>query len=303
MGSHTDANVPEWTIGRLLNWTTEYLGKSGADEPRLSAEVLLAQAAGCRRIDLYARFDRGLTADRLDRFREWVRRAAAREPVAYIVEDKEFFSLGFRVSRAVLIPRPETETLVECALDHCASAELPSPQILDVGTGSGCIVVALLVHMKDARAVATDVSSGALKIAEFNARRHGVLDRLTLLKADRFALPLDVVPEGGFDVVVSNPPYVSADAMCRLDSNIRDYEPTEALTDGQDGLSFYRSISADAPAMLAPGGVLIVEVGDAQAAAAVNEVERSARLVHRRTRTDRTVGQERVLEFSLATGD
>jgi len=187
-------------------------------------------------------------------------------------------------------------------LDHCARTGLSQPQLLDVGTGSGCIVVAVLTHLEGARAVATDVSPEALRIARSNAEQHGVSDRLALVEADRLALPHDAAPDGGFDVLMSNPPYVSADAMGQLDASIRDYEPAVALTDGEDGLSFYRSIATDATALLASDGVVIVEVGDGVAAAAVEEVERTGRLVHRRTRTDRVVGQERVLMFSLATG-
>ena len=268
----------------------------------MASEVLLAHAAGCRRINLYTRFDEVLDEARLSRFREWVRRAARREPIAYLVEEKEFFSLPFRVTRDVLIPRPETELLVECVIDHCTKAGLTHPHLLDLGTGSGCIAVTLLVQLKGASAVATDVSSAALEVAGSNAERHGVLDRLTLVEADRLAVPRDVVPDGGFDVVVSNPPYVAADAMDGLDMTVRDYEPSIALSDGQDGLTFYRSMATDAPGLLAPKGVVVVEVGDGQAAAAVEIIETAGGLAHRRTRRDRVVGAQRVLMFSRASG-
>ncbi len=300
MAAPCEANGAEWTIGRLLNWTSEFLASHGVDEARLAGEVLLAHAANCRRIDLYARFDRPLDGEQLDRFREWVRRAAAREPIAYLVEEKEFFSLAFRVTPDVLVPRPETELLVECALDHCAKTGLTEPKLLDLGTGSGCIAVSVLTQLAGATAVATDVSPAALDVARFNVDRHGVADRLLLVEADRLALPDGVVPEGGFDMLLSNPPYINPDTMDGLDSTVRDFEPRIALTDGEDGLSFYRSIAADAPRLLAPGGVAMVEVADCQAAAAVEVVEATGRFAHKETRADRVVGQERLLVFSLA---
>lgn len=299
MNAQAELNTAGWTIGRLLSWTSEYLARHEVDDARLATEVLLAHAAACRRIELYTRFDEALDEECLSRFREWVRRAAAHEPIAYLVEEKEFFSLPFRITRDVLIPRPETEELVETVIDHCVKAGLTQPQLLDLGTGSGCMAVAVLTQLEDAGAVATDVSPAALEIARCNARRHGVQDRLSLVEADRFALPADVIPDGGFDVVMSNPPYVRADEMDRLDASVRDYEPSLGLTDGADGLSFYRSIATDAPGLLAGGGVVIVEAGDGQAAAAIETIEAVGRLEHRGTRKDRVVGQERVLMFSI----
>ena len=300
MSAQLDSQAADWTIGRLLHWTSEYLARHGVDEARLSAEVLLAHAAKCRRIDLYARFERLVDEPRLAQFREWVRRAAAREPIGYLVGEKEFYSLPLRVTPDVLIPRPETEAVVECAVDACTSAGLAEPRLLDLGTGSGCIVVALLVQLPGARAVATDISAAALEIARFNAERHGVMDRLELVEADRLALPRDVVPGRGFDLLVSNPPYVAADTLDQLDASIREYEPSLALSDGADGLSFYRSVASDAAGLLAPGGLVIVEVGDGQAAAVIRTVEESGQFAHRQTRKDRVVGQERVLMFALS---
>lgn len=299
MNAPTNTDAAEWTIGRLLNWTSDYLARHNVDEARLAAEVLLSHAAGCRRIDLYARFDKVLSETRLGPFREWVRRAAAQEPIAYLVEQKEFFSLSFRVTRDVLIPRPETEVLVEYVLDHCREAQLPEAKLLDLGTGSGCVVVAVLTQLEGAHAVATDVSPAALEIATFNAERHGLLDRLTLVEADRLLLPDAVVPDGGFDVLMSNPPYVPVDTMESLHVTVRKYEPSVALTDGADGLSFYRSVANDGPGLLAADGTVIVEVGDGQAAAAIEAVQRTGKLVHRKTQKDRVTGQERVLMFSL----
>jgi release factor glutamine methyltransferase len=146
------------------------------------------------------------------------------------------------------------------------------------------------------------VSPAAIKIARFNAERHNLLDRLTFVEADRLGLPEAVVPDGGFNVLMSNPPYVAADIMDSLHATVRKYEPAVALTDGADGLSFYRSVATDGPGLLAAGGAVIVEVGDKQATAAIETVERTGKLVHRKTQKDRVTGHERVLMFSLGTG-
>ena len=302
MGACANTDSGQWPIGRLLNWTTDHLKHHGVEDARLASEVLRAHAAGCRRIDLYARFDQTLERGKLDRFRGWVRSAAAREPVAYLVGEKEFFSLAFRVTRDVLIPRPETEVLVESVLDHCAKAGLSQPQLLDVGTGSGCIAVTVLTQLQGARVVATDVSPAALEVARSNAERHGVSDGLTLVAADCLSLSDDVVPAGRFDLLVSNPPYVSAEGVADLDATVRDYEPAVALTDGEDGLSFYRAVATDAPNLLSSNGAVIVEVGDGQAASVLETVEQTGKFVHCETRLDRVVGQERVMKF-LRSGD
>lgn len=296
-------NQPEtvWTYARLLEWMGGFLAGRDVDEARLAAEVLLAHTAECRRIDLYARSETVLDESRLSKLRDWVRRAAAHEPVAYIVEEKEFFSLPLRVTRDVLIPRPETEVLVECVLDHLSRSELKNPRLLDVGTGSGCLAIAVLTQCVEASVVATDVSRSALAIARENAERHAVLDRLTLVEADRLALPESVVPAGGFDVLMSNPPYVDADELDRLHVGVREYEPTIALTDGKDGLSFYRDIAARASGLLAPRGVVVVEVGDGKTSAVIELVERCGNLVHSHTQADRISGQPRTVMFSMPT--
>ena len=236
----------------------------------------------------------------LDRFRSLVRRAAAHEPIAYLVGQKEFFSLSMVVTPDVLIPRAETETMVECVIDHCKAAGLGEPRLLELGTGSGCIVVALLLNLKSARAVATDVSPAALEVARRNAQRHGVSDRLELVEANLLAIPEGVAPPGGFEVLFCNPPYIPVGKLEQLDRTVREYEPRVALTDGADGLSFFRAIGADAPALLGPHGCVFVEAGDGQASAVIETIAACGRLTHERTWKDRTVGQDRVLMFSLA---
>jgi len=287
----------DWTIGRLLQWTADFLTRQEVVDARLATEVLLAGAVGCRRIDLYARFDRSPDEQALARFRESVRRAATHEPVAYIVAEKEFFSLPFHVTRDVLIPRPETEVLVECVIDHCRAIGMPAPRLLDIGTGSGCIAVTLLTQIAGATVVATDVSEPALKLAARNAERHGVLDRLTPVEADLLALPGEVVPAGGFDVILSNPPYVAADSVASLHKTVREFEPVIALTDGGDGLACYRAIADGGPAFLRNGGAVFVEIDDGRAADVVTTMTQAGTLVHRRTWKDRVVARERVLMF------
>ena len=300
MGTPAQTNGTEWTLGKLLNWTTDFLHEHHIDDARLATEVLLAHAADCRRIDLYARFDSTLPRERLDRFRASVRRAAASEPIAYLVGSKEFFSLDLKVTRDVLIPRPETETLVECVIDHCARRGEEGARLLDFGTGSGCIAVAVLKQLTAASAVATDVSPEALAVARENAERHGVADRLELVEADGLALPIEARPEVGFDVLMSNPPYVAEADFAALEPSVRDHEPRAALSDGGDGLSFFRTIARDGPPLLRAGAVVVVEVADGQAQAVTETFAASGTLQHRDTWKDRVTGRERVLVFALS---
>ena len=295
--SQPSANEPsDWTIGRLLEWTRGHFDQRGLAEPRLCAEVLLAFALDIKRIDLYARFEVVPDDQGRSRFREMVRRAADHEPVAYIVGRKEFFSLSFEVTADVLIPRPETELLVECVLDICRTDERDR-HILDVATGSGCIPIAILKHLPDAKATATDISRAALDVAERNVQEHGLSDRLVLLKADRLSLPQDAIPEGGFDILTCNPPYVSSGDVAGLERCVRDHEPRLALTDDADGLSFYRCIADDGPRLLAAGGCVVVEVGAGQASLVLSIFESSGGFQHVATLRDRVEGHDRVLRF------
>ena len=194
----------EWTVRRIIDWTTAHLKKHGSDTPRLDTEILLAHARGCRRIELYTRFDEVLNEDERSAMRDLVRRRAQSEPVAYLVGHREFFGLDFRVTPAVLIPRPDTETLVVELLD--VAKPLTAPRILDLGTGSGCIAIAAAVNLPAAQITATDLSDAALAVARGNAESHHVLDRIRFLSGDLFAA---VAHEERFDVVASNPPYIA----------------------------------------------------------------------------------------------
>jgi len=296
---HADESV--WTIKRLLTWTSEYLGAQGVEETRLAAEVLLAHATNRRRIDLYARPEDVPNAMQVEKFRDLVKLAANHEPIAYLVGAKEFLSLSFKVTRDVLIPRPETETLVEAVVDYCRERTLTRPRLVDIGTGSGCIAVAILTQLKNAKVVATDISQEALDVASENAARHGVSDRFEAVPADRLALPTGVVPSGGFDVLMSNPPYVAQEDMSELPANVRDCEPTGALTDGADGLSFYRSIASDGPELSASDGAVVVEIGDGQADRARDLLESHGHYRQVRCVADTVTGRERVLVLSRVT--
>jgi len=254
----------EWTIGQLLDWTRGHFASRSVEAPRLCAEILLAAAMGCRRIDLYARFGELPTDAQRAQYREWVRRAAEHEPIAYLVGTREFYSLEFKVTTDVLIPRPETELLVEQALAWCEARSRDHDRLLDVGTGSGCIAITVAVRQPAAHVVATDLSPAALRVAADNAARHGVADRLTFIEADGLDLPAAVAGDR-FDLLLSNPPYIPEARPDLVDRNVRDYEPHAALFVPGDGLDFYRRLAGGAAALLRPGGAIMVEVGYDQA--------------------------------------
>ncbi len=249
-----NANQP-WSVLRLLNWTKDYLAKAGTLEPRISAEVLLACALGCERIELYARYNYQPTDEELAAFREHVRRAARHEPVAYLTGVREFYSLKFRVTPDVLIPRPETEALVSETLDYLAELGRGGT-VWDVGTGSGCVGVAIATQSPETRVLATDVSSEAVAVAQENAERHGVADRVLCAEADLLELPDEASDLPPFNVIVSNPPYV-ADSD-EVAATVK-HEPSVALYGGAEGLDNIRRLIAGAPDLLRPGGPLILE--------------------------------------------
>ena len=251
-----------WTVGRLLTWTTDWLGARGSDAPRLDAEVLLAHVRGCPRIALYTAFDTPVADAERARFRELVKRRGEGEPVAYLVGSREFFSLAFGVTKDVLIPRPETEGLVVRSLDLVKSAA--APRIADVGTGSGAIAVTLAKQLPRATLVATDIAPAALAVAQANAERHGVAERITFVECDLLA---DPQAAGPWDVIVSNPPYVREDEYPALPRDVRDHEPKTALVAGPTGVEIVTRLAAEAAERLAPGGWRLVEIGPSTSAA------------------------------------
>ena len=246
-----------WTIGQLLSWTTEYLERHGSDSPRLDAELLLAEVLDRPRIQLYATFEQEPDEAARGRFRELVKRRAAGEPVAYLLGRREFYSLDFRVTPDVLIPRPETEHLVVTLLDLARAEPRPSPVIADIGTGSGILAITLAKHLPDARITATDISTAALAVARENAAAHGVEDRIEFVEGDLFG----GVPEGQtFDFVVSNPPYVSTTEMEQLPGEVHDHEPHGALLAGERGTEVIERLVPQAVERLRDGGHLLIEI-------------------------------------------
>ncbi|GAB6184879.1 peptide chain release factor N(5)-glutamine methyltransferase [Thermopirellula anaerolimosa] len=247
-----------WTIGRLLAWTTEYLGRHGSESPRLDAEVLLAAAKGCRRIDLYAAFEEIASDEVRAKFRSMVRERADGTPVAYLVGRREFFSLSFHVTPAVLIPRPETEDLVVRMLDLAKEFTSESPvRVCDVGTGSGVLAVCAAKHLPQAEITAVDVSKEALRVAEENAERLGLAERIRFLQSDLLdALP----PQESFHLICSNPPYVSEEEFARLPRDVREHEPYQALVAGPRGTEIIARLVPQAAERLVPGGWLLIEI-------------------------------------------
>lgn len=246
-----------WTIGRLLTWTTDYLKQHGADSPRLDAEVLLAHVRGCPRIQLYANFEEVAADDLRARFRELVKKRAEGMPVAYLVGKREFFSLDFKVTPDVLIPRPETEHVVMAVLDRIKGANREATEVCDMCTGSGCIAIAIAKHAPTATITAVDLSPAAIAVAQENAAAHGVADRVTFLESDLFGA---VAGDKQFDIIAANPPYISSKECEALPQTIRDYEPRSALDGGEEGMDILNRLVAQAIKHLRPGGSLIVEI-------------------------------------------
>lgn len=253
------AEGPPRTVLEALHRGTAFLDRKAVPEARLEAEVLLAFALGKPRIHLYTGFDQPLVAAEIDAYRRLLTRRAAGEPTAYLTGEKEFWSMSFLVDARVLIPRPDTERLVE------AAAQRGGRRVLEIGTGSGAVALALARELPDARIVATDLSADALEVARANAHRHGLAERVRFAQGDLFA------PVAGerFDLVVSNPPYVPHLDIPRLQPEIAYHEPRIALDGGPDGLAILRRLVAEAPAHLEPGGWLLSEMGDGQAPAVV----------------------------------
>ena len=259
--------LPEtWTILKVLKWTRAYFKSHHIEQPRAAAEILLAHTLGVGRVDLYVQYDRPLESLELERFRGFIQRRIRREPVAYIVGKKEFWSMDLKVTPDVLIPRPETETLVEAALTIIPPERGPARlNILDLGTGSGGIVLAMASERPEHRFYAVDRSKRALAVAQDNARMLQLDKTVTFLHGDWFA----PVRERGryFDVIVSNPPYISSPEIEVLPPEIAQYEPREALEGGSDGLEAIRLIIKEASCYLVPGGWLVFEIGYDQWAA------------------------------------
>lgn len=277
-----------WTIKALLAWTADHFAKKGLDSPRLDAELLLAHVLGCKRIDLIVRYDEQPNDTQRATFRELLQKRLDRCPTAYLVGTREFYLLPFEVNSAVLIPRPDTETLVDVALEFLKKR--PAPAVLDLGTGSGCVAVCLAHMAKGATVTAVDVSPDAVAVATRNAKRNGVAERVQFKVGNLFA---PVEPGTTFDVIVSNPPYIPPSEIETLMPEVKDHEPRIALDGGTDGLSFYRRLTAECRGWLKPGGMLAVEIGHTQDGA-VRELFESCGLQNVKLVKDRA-GRPRVV--------
>ena len=258
--------MPDWTVLQLARTTAGFLAERGVDNPRLDAEILLAQVLGFDRTQLYMNADWPVGETEREAYRELIRRRASGEPVAYIVGSRGFWSLDLRVDARVLIPRPETERVVELALAFAGTYAHDAWRIVDVGTGSGALALALAAELSEAVVLATDISADALEVARDNADDHGLRERVRFVRADLLASLVDR-PES-VDIVVSNPPYVGRHDGQALDPSVAAHEPQVALFSGDDGLDAIRRLVPQAAAALVPGGLFLCEIGAGQGAAA-----------------------------------
>ena len=253
------------TVLEAIQRSTEFLVKKGVDSPRLQTELLLAHLLKQPRMRLYLEFERVLTPAEVDGFRELIRRRGQREPLQHIVGSTSFCGLEIAVSRDALIPRPETELLAERGwtfLNQLSTSNQQPSTAMDLGTGSGCLAIALACKCPAAEVYAIDISPGALALARQNAARHGVAERIRFLQGDGFAaLP----QEARFDLIISNPPYIPSGEIASLQPEVRDYDPHPALDGGADGLDYGRRLAAECVPFLKPHGRVMLEFGDGQA--------------------------------------
>lgn len=250
----------------LLNWSTNLLRDHGIENPRLQAELLLAHSLNLSREGLYGRLHSQIEQREMERFEELIRRRISGVPLQYILGHQEFWSIDLKVDPRVLIPRPETEVLVEQALEVLSEAiSWTTAFVLEIGTGSGAVAISLAKEVKDIFLVATDISEEALRVARENARSSGVLHQIGFVNGNLFE-PFNLFRNRKpFDLILSNPPYIATSEIGELAREVKDHEPTIALNGGEDGLAFYRAIIAQAPLYLKRGGWLLLEVGQGQA--------------------------------------
>lgn len=289
----------QWTILDVLQWTADYFSAHHIDSPRLTAEILLAETLGIDRVGLYVRFDQPLSENERNRFREMVKRRIQREPVAYITGRKDFWKITLAVSPDVLIPRPETEILVETALETMPEASEMPLCILDMGTGSGAIVISLAHSLPGPRYFASDISPSALRIACGNAVLNNVSDRIVFFSARWFDAVSSLF---AFDMIVSNPPYIPSAQVPYLAPEISHYEPAQALDGDKDGLRDISILVSRAHEFLTPGGVLLMEIGHDQKPAVEKMVRDHPDWVDLSFRQD-YAGHDRVAVFTRRAGN
>jgi len=264
--------MESWTISKTLDWTTDHFKKHDIEWPHLEAEILLAHALTLKRIQLYTDHERMLTEEELSRFKGLIQRRSKHEPIAYITGTQPFLSLDFYVDRSVLIPRPETEQLVEVAIDSIKrpSSPAPHPLIADIGTGCGAIAISLAKFLPNIKIIGIDSSESAIKIAQRNAKLHKVGNRCQFVTGNLFGPLREKV-----NMIISNPPYIPSDEIATLETDVKDWEPKEALDGGKDGLDYIRKLIAEAPSHLVPSkaeqlstqppkNLLLIEIGEDQ---------------------------------------
>ena len=252
-----------WTIQKLLNWVTQFLTDKGIDSPRLSAELLLSHVLGLKRIELYTQYNQAVGKQELDKLRGLVKRAGQHEPIAYLVGKTEFYSMELNVTPDCMIPRPETELLVQRAIEFLRTRN-GIQYVCDLCSGSGCIAAAIAKNFPNARILATDICDAALSVAATNVEKYQLQDKITLLSGDLFDPIIPQLDVCKFDLIVCNPPYVSSGEYEKLDKNVKNYEPRLALFAGEDGMDIYRRIIEKVDSYLKPDAALILEIGYAQ---------------------------------------
>ena len=277
-----------WTIGRILKWTEQYFGTKGVESPRLDAEVLLSHVLKKERIYLYVHFDQPLEAAELAAYKELIKQRVNHVPVAYLLGQKEFMGFTFKVTPATLIPRPDTEILVQAAVERLRGREKVS--FADIGTGSGAICLSVLSFVSGSHAVTVDISPEARAVAEENAASLGMADRIEFFTGDL----LEPVKDRKFTAILSNPPYIPEKDIEGLQAEVRCKEPYGALSGGEDGLDFYRRLCSEAPDLLEDEGFMAFEVGMGQARA-VAELAEENPLITRSEILKDLAGIERVV--------
>ena len=279
-----------WTIGRILKWTEDYFAQKGIENPRLDAEVLLGHVLAKQRIYLYVHFDEPLQPEELAAFREMIKQRVNHVPVAYILGKKEFMGLTFKVTKDTLVPRPDTEILVQAAVDNLRKMADAKQRIADIGTGTGAVGLSVLHFIETAELDTVDISPAARAVAEENAAALELSDRAHFFTGDLLA-PLQ---GNSYTAILSNPPYIPDADIAGLAADVQLSEPHTALAGGADGLDFYRRLCAEAPAMLIAGGFMAFEVGIEQAAA-VAELAQANALIDKTEILKDYAGIERVV--------